>query len=212
MWGGRCGQGPRHLVWSAARAYTPKHDATAILQHHLTRPLQHTCPPPNRSSSLIDPALRSRCAPSSRTTSSYIPPHPLRLTAQRTPAAMDQTSGAFTNMTSFLPSPADLLMVFPRLFGKASEFGDMIRSGGSVIAEPTMANLTNGTTATIAGKFAQESVAAAGAAAASGSTDEISMFQAFKNVASFFSYITSKWAIATFAIVRLAHTVSHEHY
>ncbi|KAL1605724.1 hypothetical protein SLS59_003528 [Nothophoma quercina] len=106
-------------------------------------------------------------------------------------------------MTSFLPSPADLLMVFPRLFGKASEFGDMIRSGGSVIAEPTMANLTNGTTATIAGKFAQESVAAAGVAAASGSTDEISMFQAFKNVASFFSYITSKWAIATFAIAIL---------
>lgn len=103
-------------------------------------------------------------------------------------------------MTSFLPSPADLLMVFPRLFGKASELGDMMRSGGSVIAEPTIANLTNGTTATIAGKFVQESVAAA-TTAASSSTDEISMFQAFKNVASFFSYITSKWAIATFAIV-----------
>ncbi|KAF1924275.1 uncharacterized protein M421DRAFT_424915 [Didymella exigua CBS 183.55] len=116
---------------------------------------------------------------------------------------MDQTSGVFTNMTSFLPSPADLLMVFPRLLDKASSFGDMLRSGGSVIAEPTMANLTNGTTATAAGRFAQQSVAAAAAAAAaasSGSTDEISMFQAFKNVASFFSYITSKWAIATFAI------------
>ncbi|KAF2631266.1 ubiquitin-protein ligase-like protein [Macroventuria anomochaeta] len=115
---------------------------------------------------------------------------------------MDQTSGAFTNMTSFLPSPVDLLMVFPRLFGKASSLGDMMRSGGSVIAEPTMANLTNGTTATTAGKFAQESVAAA-VAAASESADEISMFQAFKNVASFFSYITSKWAIATFALAIL---------
>lgn len=113
---------------------------------------------------------------------------------------MDRTAGAFANMTSFLPSPADLLMVLPRLFDRASSFGDMLRSGGSVIAEPTMANLTNGTTATAAGKFAQQSVAAA-AAVASGSTDEISMFQAFKNVASFFSYITSKWAIATFAIV-----------
>lgn len=108
-------------------------------------------------------------------------------------------------MTSFLPSPADLLMVLPRLFDRANSFGDMLRSGGSVIAEPTIANLTNGTTATSAGKFAQESVAAAAvAAAASGSTDEISMFQAFKNVASFFSYITSKWAIATFAIVSTA--------
>jgi hypothetical protein len=76
----------------------------------------------------------------------------------------------------------------------------MMRSGGSVIAEPTMANMTNGTTATISSKFVQESVAAA-ATAASGSQDEISMFQAFKNVASFFSYITSKWAIATFTIV-----------
>jgi hypothetical protein len=105
---------------------------------------------------------------------------------------MAATAGAISNMTSFLPSPADLLMVFPRLFDKVS--------GGSVIAEPTMANLTNGTTATAAGKFVQESVAAA-AAAASGSTDDISMFQAFKNVASFFTYMTSKWAIATFAIV-----------
>lgn len=116
---------------------------------------------------------------------------------------MEHTTGAFTNMSSFLPSPADLLMVFPRLFDRASSLGDMLRAGGSVIAEPTMANLTNGTTATAAGKFAQESVAAA-AAAASGATDEISMFQAFKNVASFFSYITSKWAIATFTIVSVA--------
>lgn len=106
-------------------------------------------------------------------------------------------------MTSFLPSPADLLMVFPRLFDKVSSYGDAILSGGSVIAEPTMANLTNGTTATAAGKFVQESAAAA-AAASAGSTDDISMFQAFKNVASFFTYMTSKWAIATFAIVSAA--------
>ncbi|KAG9200857.1 hypothetical protein G6514_006565 [Epicoccum nigrum] len=119
---------------------------------------------------------------------------------------MAATAGAFTftNMTSFLPSPADLLMVFPRLFDKVSSYGDAILSGGSgsVIAEPTMANLTNGTTATTAGKFVQESVAAA-AAASAGSTDDISMFQAFKNVASFFTYMTSKWAIATFAIAIL---------
>ena len=123
---------------------------------------------------------------------------------------MDQTPGAFTNMTLFLPSPADLLMVFPRLFAKASSLGDMMRSGGSVIAEPTIANITNGTISTISNKFVQESVAAAAttaAATAAESQDEISMFQAFKNIASFFSYMTSKWAIATFAIVSVTKRI-----
>lgn len=92
-------------------------------------------------------------------------------------------------------------MVFPRLLSKASSLGDIIRSGGSVIAEPTLANVTNSTVATTAGQFVQESVAAA---LATGDQDEIGMFQALKNVASFFSYITSKWAIATFAIVSQA--------
>lgn len=76
-------------------------------------------------------------------------------------------------------------------------------SGQSVIAQATKANTTNTTVATTVGQFVQQSVAAA-ASAASGavdSQDEISMFQAMKNVASFFSYVTSKWAIATFAIV-----------
>ncbi|KAJ4368184.1 hypothetical protein N0V83_006540 [Neocucurbitaria cava] len=113
---------------------------------------------------------------------------------------MDAPS-ALTNVTSYLPSPADLLMVFPRLFSKASYLGDMIRSGGSVIAEPTAVNVTNSTITSTAGQFVQESVAAA--ASASGSQDEISMFQAVKNIASFFSYMTSKWAIATFAIAIL---------
>lgn len=92
-------------------------------------------------------------------------------------------------------------MVFLRLFSKASYLGDMIRSGGSVIAEPTAVNVTNSTITSTAGQFVQESVAAV--ASPSGSQDEISMFQAVKNIASFFSYMTSKWAIATFAIVSL---------
>ncbi|KAF1846720.1 uncharacterized protein K460DRAFT_406911 [Cucurbitaria berberidis CBS 394.84] len=112
-----------------------------------------------------------------------------------------ETSSALTNASSFLPSPADLLMALPRLLSKASSIGDMIRSGGSVIAEPTLANLTNSTITSTAGQFVQESVAAV--ASAAGSRDEIGMFQAFKNIASFFSYITSKWAIATFAIAIL---------
>ena len=130
---------------------------------------------------------------------------------------MNQIPGAFTNMTLFLPSPADLLMVFPRLFAKASSLGDMMSSGGSAMAEPTMANITNGTISTISSNFVQESAASAAAAAATavaattaGSQDEISMFQAFKNVASFFSYMTSRWAIATFAIVSVTTTLFYE--
>jgi hypothetical protein len=119
---------------------------------------------------------------------------------------MEQATGAVANasvsMSSYLPSPADLLMVVPRLFSKATSLGDALRNGGSVIAEPT-ANITNGTLATASTKFAQESLAAA-ASAAAGSPDDISMLQVFKNVASFFSYVTSKWAIGTFAIVSRA--------
>lgn len=107
---------------------------------------------------------------------------------------------AFSNASSYLPSPVDLLMVFPRLFSKASSLGDLVWHGGSVIAEPTKANMTNSTVATTAGQFVQQSAAAA-ASGLVASQDDIGMFQALKNVASFFSYITSKWAISTFAVV-----------
>jgi hypothetical protein len=47
----------------------------------------------------------------------------------------------------------------------------------------------------------RRAVAAAASGLAAAQQDDVGMFQALKNVASFFSYITSKWAIATFAIV-----------
>jgi len=109
-----------------------------------------------------------------------------------------ETPGALTNATSFLPSPVDLLMALPRLFAKATSLGDMMRSGGSVIAEPT-ANLTN-STVTITASFVQESVAAV-ASAASVAEADMTAWQALRNVATWFSYITSKWAIATFALM-----------
>jgi hypothetical protein len=115
-----------------------------------------------------------------------------------------EAPAAPSNSSSFLPSPADLLMVLPRLLSKASSLGDIMWSGGSVIAEPTKANLTNSTVATTAGQFVQESVAAVTSGLAASQQDDIGIFQALKNVASFFSYITSKWAIATFAIVSSA--------
>jgi hypothetical protein len=118
---------------------------------------------------------------------------------------MDTSSLA--NATSYLPSPADLLLAFPRLLSKAGSFAEhfdsvfgKIRSGGSVIAEPTASNVTNATVSTT-GTFVQESIAAAASAATGSGGDEISMFQALKNIGSFFTYITSKWAIATFTTV-----------
>jgi hypothetical protein len=90
-------------------------------------------------------------------------------------------------------------MALPRLFSKASSLGDMMRSGGSVIAEPT-ANLTNSTITSTNSAFVHESIAAAASSAASFEGD-MTVWQALRNVAAWFSYITSKWAIATFALV-----------
>ncbi|KAF1993238.1 ubiquitin-protein ligase-like protein [Amniculicola lignicola CBS 123094] len=127
---------------------------------------------------------------------------------------MEQSTSSLTNVTSFLPSPADLLLVLPRLLSRAGSFAEhldsvfgKIRAGGSIIAEPTASNLTNATIAITSGTFVQESlgVAAAAAAAATGlpldshGADDIGVFQALRNVGTIFSYITSKWAIATFA-------------
>jgi len=116
-----------------------------------------------------------------------------------------ETPGASANATSFLPSPADLLMALPRLFSKASSLGDMMRSGGSVIAEPT-ANMTNSTMTTTGSGFVQESIAAA--ASAISTEGEMTVWQALRNVAAWFSYITSKWAVATFALVSIC---SHDY-
>lgn len=120
---------------------------------------------------------------------------------------MEQPPSSLTNASSFLPSPADLLLAVPRLLSKAGSLGEhidsvfgKIRSGGSIIAEPTVANVTNATVATTSGKFVQESIAAA-ASATAGNPEDMGVFQALKNVGSFFSYITSKWAIATFTFV-----------
>jgi hypothetical protein len=126
---------------------------------------------------------------------------------------MEQPPSSLANATSYLPSPADLLLAVPRLLSKAGAFAEhidsvfgRIRSGGSVIAEPTASNVTNATAITTGKSFVQESVAATARSAAS-TTEDIGMFQALKNVGSFFSYITSKWAIATFATVRIAATL-----
>jgi hypothetical protein len=123
---------------------------------------------------------------------------------------MEQSNHPLTNVSSYLPSPADLLLAVPRLLFKAGALGEHIdsvfgklRSGGSIIATPT--NLTNATVATTAASFVQESVTAAAGAILS-EKDDMGLFQTLKNVGSFFGYITSKWAIATFAIVSLHYS------
>lgn len=113
---------------------------------------------------------------------------------------MEQAARVSTNATSFFPSPSDLLLVVPRLLAKASSLGDMVRAGGSVIAQPTTANLTNGTAA-ITSQFVQESIAAAGSVATA-SQNDVGMYQALKNIASLFTYLTSKYALVCFALVR----------
>ncbi|KAF2736183.1 ubiquitin-protein ligase-like protein [Polyplosphaeria fusca] len=122
---------------------------------------------------------------------------------------MEQPHSPLANVTAYLPSPADLLMVVPRLISRAGAYAEhidsvfgRIRSGGSVIAEPTMINTTNATVAATSGTFVQESVAAA-ANTVSGNIEEMSIFQALKNFTSFFSYITSKWAITIFTMAIL---------
>ncbi|KAL6160878.1 hypothetical protein ACJQWK_09143 [Exserohilum turcicum] len=106
-----------------------------------------------------------------------------------------------SNATSYMSSPADLLMALPRILSKVSSLGDMMRSGGSVIAEPT-ANLTN-STITPTAAFVQSSYSTVAAAAAATPESDMTVWQALRNVATWFSYITSKWAIATFAIAIL---------
>ena len=174
-------------------------------------------PPPSSSTLSHIPllAVAARTSPRIRHAKAPVDPpcpaHSIVSSGIRTLAEMDASS-ALSNVTSFLPSPADLLMVFPRLFSKASSLGDMIRSGGSVIAEPTLANVSNSTITTSSAQFVQASVAAVAEALEATSPEELTMFQALKNMASFFSYVTSKWAIATFAIVSRLHAYTAIHH
>jgi hypothetical protein len=137
-----------------------------------------------------------------------------RQTDSRDKYAPERIVASLLVFRRFPPATAtDLLMVVPRLLNKASSLGDVLRTGGSVIAEPTAANSTNTTLATAVGKLTHESLAAAAAASATaaGAPDDISMLQVFKNVASFFSYVTSKWAIGTFAVVSRRAPVETRH-
>jgi len=119
-----------------------------------------------------------------------------------------------TNGT-LIPSAKDLLMVIPRLaqyaFYQLPEQMDSIyskiRSGGSMIADATAMNTTTATITNTSNIAAQTSAAAAQVASESADNGFFSWFMTTFNFegagfGGMFSYFSSRWALATFAVVR----------
>ena len=112
-------------------------------------------------------------------------------------------------------------MVFPRLVQKAGSFAvfelpehmesmlSMIKSGGSVIANATSTNVSTPAMTEVTSAFAQSTTvvatAAAQEAAERGSLAWLTGAFNFEGVRGFggmFTYFSSRWAIATFLVVR----------
>lgn len=90
---------------------------------------------------------------------------------------------------------------FDNLLGK-------VQDGGSVIAEPTTTSSVNATVITSAAGFAQDTAAASLAAGAAGTAAPAVQgwfgwmnFENLRNLGGIFMYLTSRWAMATFAAV-----------
>lgn len=141
---------------------------------------------------------------------------------------MDQQ--AVSANASLIPAAMDFLLVVPRLAHKAGSYaffhmpGAMdniagkIFNGGSMIADATGQQTANSTITNTSHKFVQSTAAAAGmldAAFREGGGEEMaragsssSMFgmmvhglARLKNFGGIFSYLTSRWALATFTAV-----------
>ncbi|KAK3626405.1 hypothetical protein LTR56_019272 [Elasticomyces elasticus] len=130
---------------------------------------------------------------------------------------------------SWIPSAADLLLVVPRLAQRAGSYAffhmpemdsiaSKLWSGGSVIADATGQQTAN-STITNTSAFVQSTAAVLDAAIRESwqdSADETTsllglMAQGIgklKNFGGIFSYLTSKWALATFAIAIILNRVS----
>ena len=141
---------------------------------------------------------------------------------------MEQTA-TYTN-ASLIPSSAmDLLLVVPRLAQRAGTFAlfhmpeavdniaGRIFNGGSVIADAT-GQTANSTITNTSNAFAQSTAAIVDTAfreafrdtsdAAATSSFLGMVFQGFarlKNFGGIFSYLTSRWALATFTAVSPGH-------
>lgn len=130
--------------------------------------------------------------------------------------------GASTSNASLIPSAKDLLLVVPRLAQRAGsfallhmpeaveDFAGMIFHGGSIIADATGQKMTaNSTITNTSAAFARSTAAvldpAIREAWSQGSEETSSMFGMvlqsvgkLKNLGGIFSYLTSRWALATF--------------
>lgn len=133
-----------------------------------------------------------------------------------------------TANSSLIPSAMDLLLVVPRLAQRAGSFAldympeavdniaGKIWSGGSMIADAThqqtTANMTitNATSSTFAqntgASMLETSIREAWNKAGDESSSSLLMsvgqgLAKLKNVGGIFSYLTSRWAITTFAVV-----------
>lgn len=137
--------------------------------------------------------------------------------------------------SSLIPSAMDLLLVVPRLAQRVGSFAmfhmpeavdniaGKIWSGGSVIADATaqktVANMTITNTSiaftqNTAASLLEASIQEAWSKAADDSSTSSSFMMSvghglakIKNVGGVFSYLTSRWAITTFAVVSLAWSV-----
>lgn len=131
---------------------------------------------------------------------------------------MEQLKETFKNAT-LAPSSMDLLLAVPRLAQRAGSFAlfyipeqfdsllGKVRSPGSVIPEATTSSSINSTVITSAGLFAQSSTASWDVAMSTARrvAEESSNLFSLENIRNFggiFSYITSRWALTTFIIVR----------
>ncbi|KAK5117383.1 hypothetical protein LTR62_006001 [Meristemomyces frigidus] len=136
-----------------------------------------------------------------------------------------ETTTTFTN-SSWIPSASDLLLAVPRFAQRAGNFvfhipgavdslAGMLWSGGSVIADATAQETLINSTITNTSAFVQsttgaalDTVAGSEAAGVLLDAEETSsiiglMVQGvgrLKNFGGIFSYLTSKWALATFTI------------
>lgn len=118
------------------------------------------------------------------------------------------------NATSLFPSAMDLVLAVPRLAQRAGTFAfsyvpeqleelvGRVRDGGSVIAEPTVANTTrNATTVFEQGTTAptaSETIMARAAPEASGG-----LLQNLKSLGGIFTYLTSRWGVTTLVLAIL---------
>jgi hypothetical protein len=124
---------------------------------------------------------------------------------------MDQLRASLRNST--FPPPMDFLLTVPRLAQRAGAFAfyyipeqldgllKKAHGPGSIIAEPTASDTLNTTIITGGGTFIQETASAAataaGRAADAADPSQSLLFVHWQFYASVFSYISSKWAIAT---------------